>query len=53
MVIFYIPQKGMRRKKRKIFGEENISLRRRRKTEKEKEKNIWRRKVFFGGEENL
>ena len=35
-----------RRKRNAIFGEGTIIfLRRRRKTEKEKEKNIWRRKI--------
>ena len=32
---------------RKYLEKENIILERRRKTEKEKEENIWKRKVFY------
>ena len=41
-----------KRKRRKIFREgKHICLWRRRKTEKEKEGNIWRRKIYFFAEE--
>ena len=39
-----------KKKGEKIFGEENIFfLRRRIKTDMEKEENIWRRKIYFCG----
>ena len=37
----------------KYLEKDNTFLRRRRKMEKEKEENIWRRKIFGGGKYNL
>ena len=60
-VVFFIPEKGLRRKEEKLFGkgkyflcdgkrkEGKILLGRRGNTENEKEENIWRRKTKFGG----
>ena len=42
-VVFYIPEKGMRRNRRKIFGEGRNSF----FEEKEKDSNIWRKKILF------
>ena len=62
-VVFFIPEKGLRRKEKKLFGkgkyflcdgkrkEGKILLGRRGNTEKEKEENIWRRKKKLGEEE--
>ena len=38
-----------KKKGEKIFGDENIFLCRRIKTDMEKEENIWRRKIYFCG----
>ena len=65
MVGFFIPEKERRRKRKKIFEEMNIFFCRgvvlnRRKIigedkctfaeENEKEENIWREEIYFGGE---
>ena len=59
-VVFFIPEKGLRRKEKKLFGkgkyflcdgkrkEGKILLGRRGNTEKEREENIWRRKKIGG-----
>ena len=59
-MVLRLYEEELRRKRRKIFGEGNSFLGRRRKrekekggniwgkrTEKEKEENIWRRKMLF------
>ena len=38
-------------KKKKIFGDETFVFCKRIKAEKEKEENIWRKKIFYCGEE--
>ena len=43
---FFVEKK---KKGEKIFGDENIFLCRRIKTDMEKEENIWRRKIYFFG----
>ena len=42
-VVFYISEKGMKRNRRKIFGEGKHNFFK----EKEKETNIWRTTVLF------
>ena len=44
-VVFYISEKGMKRNRRKIFGEGKHNFFK----EKEKETNIWRTTVLFFG----
>ena len=44
-IVFYIPEKGMRRKGGKIVGEEKYLEEK--KTEKEKEENIWSTLLLF------
>ena len=50
-VAFYIPEKGRRRKRKKIFDKGIpiyiFSAEENKNKEKEKEENIWRMKIFF------